>query len=362
MSFFDEDDEPRARSPRTRRPAASGGATDQQTLLIRRAVALGAAVLFLILLVVAVRGCLDSRKKDSLKEYNQRVQSISGESAQTGTQFFDRLKRGDGGDLQTQISQDRVAAESQLSQAKRLDVPGDMAAAQRSLLIALEFRRDALQVISERVGRAGAAEEDTQRQAVNSIAGQMQALLASDVVLLQRVGPLVAEVLRKEGLSGQAACCRQRFLPGVEWLAPTTVARAVGATVSGDEGGDDAKDDRDVAPGTHGMGLVSTTVGSTTMQPGTANRVSGDPTFSVKFANQGENDETDVKVRVTVGSVKGETSVPSIPAGSEATAEVQLDGAPPVDQSVEVEVEVVKVPGEKKTDNNKSTYPAVFSR
>ena len=41
----------------------------------------------------------------------------------------------------------------------------------------------------------------------------------------------------------------------------------------------------------------------TTLQPGgTANRVpaSGNPTFNVKFANQGENNEQNVRVRVTV--------------------------------------------------------------
>lgn len=365
MSFFEEDDEPRARSPRSRRPAPSGGAAaDQQTLLIRRAVALGAAVLFLILLVIAVRGCLDSRKKDSLKEYNQRVHSIAGESSATGTQLFEELTGEGGPQLQTRVSEYRQAAENHLNQAKRLDVPDDMAAAQRSFLIVLELRRNALQLMSERIGEARSDQESVQRKAVEAITGQMQALLASDVLLLQRVGPLVNNTLADNELAGQEECCRgQRFLPGVEWLSTTTVARAVGATVVVGEQQQQAEEEERPEDGTYGTGLVSVAVGETTLEPGSANRIpsSEPPTFAVTFANQGEMDEENIKVTVTAGDAKGEAVVDEIPQGTEATAEVTLDNAPPVNQTVTIAVEVGKAPGEEKLDNNEQEYQALFT-
>ena len=382
MSFFDEDDDVRSprttrtapRPPRPRRPAPAGpGGTDQQTLLIRRGIALGAGVLFLILLVVAVRGCLDSRKKDSLKDYNQRVGAILQESTQTGRQFFDQLRAASGestGDLTSQVSQFRVAAESQLSQAKRLDVPDEMAGAQRSLLIALEFREDGLASIAKNIGGVKASEEDTQTRAVELVAGQMQAFLASDVVVFQRVGPLVQRALASEEIGGQARCCGEdrRFLPNIDWLSANTVAGRLGSDVQPDEGGDSSGGDREPAPGLHGTGLVSTTVGGTALQPGGNNRIpaGSDTTFEVKFANQGENDEADVRVVITISGsgkpIRLQKTVDSVPQGTEATASIALNQAPPIGEPVTIKVDVRPVPGEKKTDNNVSEYPAIFSR
>jgi hypothetical protein len=41
---------------------------------------------------------------------------------------------------------------------------------------------------------------------------------------------------------------------------------------------------------------------------------------------------------------------------------VALDGQPPTGQNVPITVEVAAVPGEEKTDNNKQTFSAVFTR
>src|SRR3712207_7532236 len=51
-----------------------------------------------------------------------------------------------------------------------------------------------------------------------------------------------------------------------------------------------------ISPGSHGHGLTSVAVGSTTLQPGGANKIpaSANPTFTITFQNQGENDERDV--------------------------------------------------------------------
>ena len=85
MSFFD-DDEPPTRAARPRRPAqpATTGtraratpSSDAQQLMVRRAVALGmGALLILILLVVGVKGCLGSRTKNALRDYNRNVAAV----------------------------------------------------------------------------------------------------------------------------------------------------------------------------------------------------------------------------------------------------------------------------------------------
>ena len=94
MSFFDEGDEPR--TPRPRRPAGGVAAPpDPQTARIRQGVAAGVILLVLILLVVGVRGCLNSAKKRSLRDYNRDVSSLVQESDdQVSKPFFEALSGG----------------------------------------------------------------------------------------------------------------------------------------------------------------------------------------------------------------------------------------------------------------------------
>lgn len=365
MSFFDEGDEPR-RQPRPRRTTAARTApTDQQTLLVRRAVALGAGVLLLIIFVFGLRSCLDSRKERALKDYNREVGTLVQESDRLVSRpFFDLLTSGDSTSplaLQDQVNQLRVVAEEQAKRARGLDVPDEMKPAQSSLLLALDFRAGGLKKIADRLqtalGKAGA--ED----AVAQITGQMAAFLASDVIYSQRVGPLVLEALNDAGIEGQRVQPSQ-FLPDVDWLDESFVADALGASVS-NGGTRDGKP----APGLHGHGLVSVTAGGLTLQPGGAvNRIpaAANTAFDVKFANQGENDESGVKVKITIEGagkpIEVEKTIDQTRAGTEETVSIPLGQAPPIGTPVTIKVSVEKVPGEKKTDNNSQEYTAVFTR
>jgi hypothetical protein len=366
LSFFDEDDEPRGSSPRPRRSAAAGGAsTDQQTLLVRRAVAIGGLVLLLILLFIAVRSCASSRKESALKDYNREVSSIVRESdTQVGAPFFQLL--GEAGsespqDLQTNISGYRVQAEAQLKQARNLDVPDEMQGAQQSLLVALEFRRDGLGVVAEKIRTALGDEGEAANTAIEQIAGQMQSFLASDVLYQARVSPLIKSALDDAEIGGQKIAPSQ-FLPGVEWLSEKTVAATLDQQLTGGN-----SKTGEPAPGLHGTGLESVSVGETRLQPDAPNRipVSDDLAFVVRFTNQGENDEFDVKVNVTIEGggkpIKVSRTVDTVARGQTAEASVALGQKPPTGAAVTVKVAVAKVPGEEKTDNNTSEYDVLFT-
>ena len=56
------------------------------------------------------------------------------------------------------------------------------------------------------------------------------------------------------------------------------------------------------------------------------------------------------------------TTIPQVAAGESAQAELPLDEQPPLDTAVIIRVNVARVPGEEKVDNNKADYPALFSR
>jgi hypothetical protein len=363
LSFFDEDDEPRT-TPRPRRAAPPGPvATDSQTLLIRRAVALGAAALILILMVIAVRGCLNTQKENALKDYNTEVASIAQASDRQVSGPFFELIRSPGNeepqDLQTNISQFRVEADKQLDTARDLDVPDDMQPAQRSLLIALEFRRDGLDEIAKNIRTALGDQGEAATAAIRRIAGAMRYFDASDVVYTARVQTLIKKALDDAEIGGQTIAPSQ-FLPDIAWISETTVADRLNQQLS--EG---SRRRREPAPGLHGTGLVDggVTVGDTALQAGAANRIpASTKTITVKFQNQGENDETDVKVNVSIRgggkTVRGSDTVETIARGQTATADVRLNGNLTAGSTVTINVEVAKVPGEEKTDNNKAEYQA----
>ena len=341
-----------------------------QQLLVRRAVAAGLGLLILLLLFFGIRGCLDSRKENALKDYNRDVTGLAQDSGETTAAFLETLVQGDlaPADQQTELNTLRARAEQQVQAARDLSVPGDMEPAQANLLLALQFREEAMARIAQRIPTARGSERAAAEEATSQIAGQMEKLLASDVVWSQRVQPFVREALTDQDIGDPVT--DSRVLTSLSWLDAGTVAGRIGGTASEDTNENASQDDENVAPGLHGHGLVSTSVGDTTLQPGgTPNRIpaSGNPTFNVTFANQGDNNEENVRVRVTVKPQTGESvsatkTVDQTTAGAEAEVAVPLGEAPPIGTPATITVEVLQVPGEEKTDNNRQEYTALFTR
>ena len=366
MSFFDEDDEPRTRvRPRRAAPSRAGSVPDRQTVLIRQLALFGAFILIVALLVFVIDGCRDSARESSLKDYNRDVASIVRASdGEVGKPFFDLLRNPSQGDLSTRINGYRVQAESQYQQAKRIDTPDDMTAAQRSFLMTMEMRRDGLQSIADRVRTALSSDAEAADKAIEEIAGAMEMFLGSDVIYTSRVLPLIETTLREADVGAQQLQQTQ-FLPGIQWLDPAVVADALGQQLSSGGGGGNG---REPAPGLHGTGIDSVQVGDLTLTPDAANRIAygADTEFTVNFTNQGEHDETDIVVvlRIEGGPepLQVKKTVASVPAGAAAAATLGLDTPPPLDTPVTIKVQVRPVPGEEKNDNNSVEYDAAFFR
>ncbi len=367
MSFFDEDDEPRRGSPRRRRAPAGEVAADSQTLLVRRAIAGVVVLVVLLLLVFVVNSCRNSQRENALKDYNGEVSAIANQSStQVGAEFFRLL--GDGGsespqDLQTAVSSFRVQAEQQLNQAEALDVPAEMSGAHRSLLVALEWRRDGLDYVAQRIGAALGDSGDAADQAIQQIAGQMQVFLSSDVTYETRVRPFIRAALDENEIGGQEIAS-SRFMPTLDWLQPKVVAAQLGQQLSAGAG---RNRNEPTGPGLHGTNIDSVSYGDTTLQPDAPNQLSFDPesTFSVAFTNGGENDEFDVRVTARVQTDSGDPitlndTIDQIAPQQAATAELALEEPPPLGAAVTITVRVAPVPGEEKTDNNQAEYQAIF--
>jgi hypothetical protein len=376
VSFFDEDDEPlrttRRARPRPRRGSPAGGAvSDSQTIYIRRAVLGLGFVLLVVLLGLFVGSCRSRAAEQALKDYNTKVSGLAAESNQTGKEFFRLFDQNQPSsqELQTNINSFRVQAERTLQQAQGLSVPGEMVPAQQSLLIALELRRNALATIAESIRTALGDSGEQADAAIARMAGQMSAFNASDVLYDARVAPLIKSALDKKNVATPGVS-KSPFLPSVDWLSRPYIAQKLNQQLTSGGSGSAANGKaQPTGPGLHGTGLNATSVGTQTLTPGASNQITYQPgmAFTVAFTNQGDNDEFNVKVTLRIESASSSpitvtTNVASILKGAKATATLKLNRTPPLNTSASIRVTVAPVPGEKKTDNNKSTYPALFKR
>lgn len=384
MSFFDdgEDTEPRpSAKPARPRPAASqpgavtGGrpqprrptqgtlALDQRTVMQRRLIAAGIAVVVLILIIVLVSGCLKSEKETALKEYNRDAGQIAHESDETVTGPLFTALAGAGSksalNVEVQIDQLRIQAQSLASRAKGLSVPGEMAGAQRNLLLAQDLRAEVVTKIAAlaptALGGGGQSKE-----AITKIAGDMEIFLASDVIYSQRVAPLIQQALSVAGVAG-VSTATSHALPNIGWVEPNTVqSRITGQSATSPSAA--------VQPGNHGSALKEVMVGTNKLEAEpTLNHITGggNPTFTAAVENSGEFEEHNVKVDVTVTAegkqFKASHAIEKSEPGKTVSVDIPVAGVP-VGVAAKVEVFVEGVPGENDLENNKGVFLAVFEK
>jgi hypothetical protein len=337
---------PAGRRPRPpRRP-------ERQQILLRRGLALGGALILLILIVLGVKGCLDARARSALSSYAGNVTQIVDETQQTSKRLFNKLN--EPGELSVtdfvaEVEADRGAMDSYAGRVEALGAPGDMKHAQSGLELVYELRSNAMDEIANKMSTA--LGEVGAKQATEKIAAQMQKLLASDVLYAQVVRPEINGVLASNGLEGDDVP-KSVFLPeGTKWLDESAVSAALGS-VSGASG--------TATTGVHGLGLVGTSVNGAELssEAPTGVVVEGTPEVEVQVQNQGESTENGIGVSVTVNGSTVKGSIDSIAAGATETVAIPLTPAPTGEATLEVEVEAV--PGEHLTENNEATYSVVF--
>ena len=330
--------------------------------MVRRFGLAAVVIIAIVLIAVLVNSCEVSARNSALKDYNNGVASLNARSVQTGGNFFKVLSGGTSNptSMQQGLAQAVSDAGTQLSDAKGLSVPDEVKGAQQDFVQALQMRKDGMGNIASQVPPALQAQ--TSKGAVDTIAAEMARFYASDVLykdysVPQIVGALRAAGITVGGLGGQQLNSSQ-FLPSIQWLDPTHVATALHVSLPSSSG-----QTQTIAPGLHGHQLNSVSVGGSTLQTGSANSIpaSPAPTFTLNFANTGQNTETNVKCRLTVSgsSVSGQTIVPQTTAGESTSCQVTLSSSPPKG-SHNVTAEIVPVPGEKNIANKSLTFPVTF--
>jgi hypothetical protein len=323
-------------------------------------VALVVLIVILVLIVVGVHSCQVSQANSNLRDYAVSVNSLMQSSQQTGQRMFTLLSSGqnsgNASNVESQVDEARLTASNQLRQARGLSTPGQLQGAQANLVLALQMRADGIANIAQDL--PSALQAQTAATATSAIAAEMARFYASDVLYKDYTLPKLVAALRQAGIAVGGASgepiFQGQFLPDVQWLTPSFVATELKApaTPSGK-----------VAPGTHGHMLSSVSVGGVTLQTGATNTIPAHPapTFTLSFANSGQNPETNVTCKVSVSgtSVSGQTAVPSTQPGQSYTCQVKLNSSPSPG-SYTVTATIQPVPGEKNTSNNTLTFPVSF--
>jgi hypothetical protein len=121
--------------------------------------------------------------------------------------------------------------------------------------------------------------------------------------------------------------------------------------------------------GIHGTNIVETKVmpGGHVLSPSSENTVTAttDLAFVVTVADSGDSQEVGIKVTLTIqkpqGAIVKTQTIDLINPGQSKSVTFKNLGQVPFAQKTTVLVDVAPVPGERNTDNNKASYPVIFS-
>jgi hypothetical protein len=327
--------------------------------MFRRAIAAGAGLLVIVLLVWGVNGCLDARKDRAFRNYGADVRAIIDESNNLAGNFFETLSKprnAEALDVQNEVNAQATDAEQLVDRARGTDHPDELNAAQSWIVASLEFRRDALKRVAQRI--PAALSQRGAQPAIKSIAAQMQMLLTSDVIYSQRAIPELKQAFADRSIDERISSSQS--LPDLGWLDFTTVETRLGKI---------GATQKQATPGLHGTGLQGVTAkpSGTALSESGVNRIAASAglTFDVQVQNQGQSEETDVGVSISIRDgrqINLDQTISRIAPGDSQTVSVPITPTPETGAVSQVSVEVAAVPGEKVRDNNKATYQVVFTK
>jgi hypothetical protein len=369
FDFFD--DEPptteaqspsRVRLPRrggrgTRPPSGTPhGLTPALRLLALVAILVAVLVFFGLLL----QSCASTSKHDAYKNYMEKVRTIASSSQADGTAFANALitPGAKAVDLATKLRAIAQQERQNVANAQHLDPPGPLRDDNQHVVEALQLRVSGVQGMADTF--ANNPSSKTAGEAA-LLAEQADRLLASDVVWDDLFREPARAELQRQGVSGVVPP-DSNFVSNRDLTTERSMAllltRLRGTSTSGG-----------TPTGLHGTNIVETKVlpGGQTLSTDQTNTIVATTglAFVVTIADSGDSQEVGIKVTLTIqkpqGAIVKTKVLPLINPGQSKSVTFTDLGQVPFAQKTTVSVDVQAVRGEHNTDNNKASYPVIFS-
>jgi hypothetical protein len=366
--FEDEPPTTEAQGSRVRLPRRGGGGSGMRgsggsprnlTPVLRLLALLAIVVAALVFFGLLIQSCASTSKHDSYKSYMDKVSTIAHSSEEDGTAVANAL-------ITPGVKAEKLAStlngiaqqERQLvAAAQDLDVPGPLRDENQHMIEALQLRVSGVQGLADTFA-ANPTSKATGEAAV--LAAQADRLLASDVVWDDLFAEPSRAELKRQGVSG-VSVPDSNFVANRDLTTERSMAllltRLKGATTGG------------TPTGIHGTNIVDVKVlpGGQVLSETTENTITAttDLAFVVTIADSGDSQEVGIKVTLTIqkpqGAIVKTKTVDLINPGQNKSVTFTDLGQVPFAQKTTVNVDVASVPGEHNTDNNKASFPVIFS-
>jgi hypothetical protein len=369
-SFFDE---PRRRPPRdrARRPQRTAGRSGARRAapagsngLLRLAGLIALAIVIVFGFVLWISSCSGQSKGD-YTSYIAAMEPLAHDSASVGAKFASALATPG---LTMQTFQSDLADWSRQEQAdyvsaQRLVPPGPLQSAHAEALATFQLRATAL------VGIAGTLtlaqqKHDSAAAAGAALASEAQLLSASDVVWEQLYKLPVTQILTAQTVTGMTVPT-SRIVTNPDMVSASslgTVYQRLGTPSSGHR-----------VTGVHGSDLIGTNAVdngvSQALSTTSGVTIAVGPSLVINVVFQDSGDYPEVRIPVTLTVKAGghnlytqTKTVAQIAAGAQATVPFTNLQLPPsaFGHNAVISVNIGKVPGEARLDNNAATYPVFF--
>jgi len=340
-----------------RRPA--GGPPHGLTPMLRLLALLAIVVALLVFFGLLIQSCASTSKHDAAKSYMDKVATIARSSQDDGTAVANDLitPGAKAADLATKLRNVAEQERQNVSAAERLSPPGPLRDDHRHLIDALQLRVSGVQGLADTF--AANPKSKTPGEAT-VLSEQADRLLASDVVWDDLFkGPATAE-LQKQAISG-VTVPDSKFVSNrdqtTEGSMSLLLKRLRGTTSGGTPSGIHGTNIVDVKTLPGGQTLSATTTNTVVATTGLA--------FVVSIQDSGDSQEVGIKVTVTIqkpqGAIVRTKTLGLINPGQTKSVTIGNLGQVPFAQKTHVNVDVATVPGEKDPNNNKASYPVIFS-
>jgi len=336
-----------------------GGPPHGLTPVLRLLALLAIVVALLVFFGLLIQSCASTSKSSAAKSYFSKVRTIANSSQDDGTAVANALitPGAKASDLATKLRNYAEQERQNVSQAEKLDPPGTLRDVNQQMIEALQLRVSGVQGLADTFA-ANPTSKTTGEATV--LSEQADRLLASDVVWDDLFKDPATTQLKNDGISGVTPP-DSNFVANRDLTTERSMALLLTRLRGTSAGG--------TPTGIHGTNIVDvkTLPGGQTLSTSDTNTVVATTglAFVVRIQDSGDSQEVGIKVTITIqkpqGAIVRTKKLALINPGQTKSVTIGDLGQVPFAQKTTVNVDVATVPGEHNTDNNKASYPVIFS-